>query len=40
VEVWIPSMCSLLLQPLYAYEEIRKGDTGEILQPPADNEGD
>ena len=40
VEVWIPSMCSLLLQPLYAYEEIRKGDTGEVLQPPANNEGD
>lgn len=40
VEVWIPAHCSLLLQPLYAYEETRKGDTGEVLQPPPDNEGD
>jgi hypothetical protein len=34
VEVWMPEHCSLLLAPLYAYEEVRKGDTGEILLPP------
>ena len=35
VEVWLPEQCSLLVQPLlYAYEEIRKGDTGVILSPP------
>lgn len=34
VEVWIPRICSLLVQPLYAYEETRTGDTGEIEEPP------
>lgn len=33
VEVWIPEQCSLLVAPLYAYEEIRKGDTGKVLKP-------
>ena len=32
VEVWLPERCSLLVQPLYAYEEIRKGDTGKIVK--------
>ncbi len=31
VEVWLPEQCSLLVQPLYAYDEIRKGDTGKII---------
>jgi hypothetical protein len=31
VEVWLPQKCSLLVQPLYAYEEVRKGDSGKIL---------
>lgn len=31
VEVWLPEPCSLLVQPLYGYEEVRKGDTGEII---------
>jgi hypothetical protein len=31
VEVWVPERCSLLVQPLYGYEEIRKGDSGKIL---------
>jgi len=38
VEVWIPEQCGLLLAPLYAYEQIRKGDTGEILMPPENAE--
>jgi hypothetical protein len=38
VEVWMPQQCSLLQQPLYAYEQTRKGDTGEILKPPDDHE--
>lgn len=38
VEVWMPEQCSLLVAPLYAYEEIRKGDTGEIEKPPDDYE--
>ena len=37
VDVWIPAQCSLLVQPLYAYEEVRKGDTGEIMKPPDDD---
>lgn len=40
VEVWMPEQCSLLDQPLYAYEQTIKGDTGEILQPPDDYEDD
>ena len=36
VEVWMPEQCSLLVQPLYGYEEIRKGDTGKIMKPPED----
>jgi hypothetical protein len=31
IEVWMPEACSLLMQPLYGYEEVRKGDTGEII---------
>lgn len=34
VDVWVPEACALLLAPLYAYEEVRKGDTGEILMAP------
>jgi hypothetical protein len=34
VEVWIPEQCGLLLAPLYAYEEIRKGDAGDVLTAP------
>jgi len=34
IEIWIPEACALLFQPLYAYEEVRKGDSGEILLPP------
>lgn len=30
VELWMPKKCSLLIAPLYAYEEVRKADTGEI----------
>jgi len=30
VEVWMPESCSLLVHPLYAYEEVREGDTGRI----------
>jgi len=30
VEWWMPESCSLLAQPLYAYEEIREGDSGKI----------
>ena len=36
VEVWMPETCSLLLAPLYAYEVIRKADTGEIMLPEKD----
>ena len=38
IEVWMPQASSLLLQPLYAYEETMKAETGEILQPPDDYE--
>lgn len=31
VDIWLPEQCSLLLQPLYGYEEIRKGSTGNII---------
>lgn len=31
VEIWLPESCSLLVAPLYGYEEVRKGDTGEII---------
>jgi len=33
VDVWMPEDCSLLVQPLYAYEEIRHHDTGEVVRP-------
>ena len=36
VDVWMPETCSLLLAPLYAYEVIRKADTGEIMLPEKD----
>ena len=36
VEIWLPETCALLVEPLYGYEAIRKGDTGEILQPPGE----
>ncbi len=38
VDVWMPKQCSLLLQPLYGYEETKKGDTGEAMHPPDDYE--
>jgi len=31
VDIWIPESCTLLNQLLYGYEEVRKGDTGEII---------
>jgi len=34
VEVWMPKQCSLLVAPLYGYEQQRKGDTGEVELPP------
>jgi len=37
VEVWMPEDCHLLEMPLYAYEELRKGD-GSILMPPENAE--
>jgi hypothetical protein len=30
-ELWIPEQCSLFISPLYGYEEVRKGDSGEII---------
>ena len=30
-EIWIPEQCSLFISPLYGYEQIRKGDTGEMV---------
>ena len=30
IEVWLPEPCALLVQPLYAYEEIRK-ESGQIV---------
>jgi len=30
VEVWMPETCALLDQPLYGYEEIREGATGQV----------
>ena len=37
VEIWTPETCALLSQPLYGYEEIRTGATGEIswTKPPS-----
>jgi hypothetical protein len=37
IEVWMPETCALLVQPLYGYEEVRKGATGEIswTKPPS-----
>lgn len=31
VDIWLPEQCSLLVQPLYSYEEIRKGNAGEVV---------
>jgi hypothetical protein len=31
VEVWLPETCALLMQPLYGFEVVRDGKTGEIL---------
>lgn len=31
VEVWLPKQSSLLTAPLYGYEEIKKGDTGRVV---------
>lgn len=31
VEIWMPERCALLVQPLYAYEEIRHGEGGQII---------
>lgn len=31
VDTWLPEQCSLLSQPLYGYEQVRKGDSGEII---------
>ncbi len=36
VELWMPEECSLLAQPLYGYDQIRKCDTGEISWTAAD----
>lgn len=36
VEIWLPETCALLVQPLYGYDEIRSGITGEIIQPPSE----
>ena len=36
VEIWLPETCALLSEPLYGYEVIRHGETGEIVQPPAE----
>lgn len=36
VEVWMPEECELFKMPLYAYEEVRRGDGG-ILEPIGDN---
>jgi len=33
VDIWMPEQCGLFKMPLYAYEEIRKGD-GSLLLPP------
>ena len=33
VDVWLPENCSLLMAPLYAYEEIRHHETGKIIGP-------
>ena len=30
-EIWMPETCALLMQPLYGFEEVRDGKTGEIL---------
>jgi len=37
VDIWMPETCSLLMQPLYGYEEIRKGETGEIVWSAGEN---
>ncbi len=37
MEIWMPEQCGLFKMPLYAYEEIRKGD-GSILVPPKNAE--
>lgn len=40
IEVWMPEQCSLFRAPLYGYEQQRKGDTGEVEEPPDDWNGD
>jgi hypothetical protein len=40
VDVWIPEQSSLLVFPLYAYEEILKADTGEIIKVPPEEKID
>lgn len=32
VEIWLPESCALLAEPLYGYEVIRHGETGEIVE--------
>lgn len=34
VEVWLPDTCALLVEPLYGYDVIRHGETGEIVSKP------
>jgi hypothetical protein len=38
VEIWLPEECAVLYQPLYGYEEVREGATGEVkwTKPPSD----
>jgi hypothetical protein len=31
VDIWMPEECSLLVEPLYGYEQVRKGDTGKVI---------
>jgi hypothetical protein len=31
VDIWMPKACSLMVQRLYGYEEVRKGDSGEVI---------
>lgn len=37
VDVWMPEQCELFKMPLYAYDEVRRGDGG-ILMPPENAE--
>jgi hypothetical protein len=38
VEVWMPENCAVLKQPLYGYDEVRQGATGQVswTKPPSD----